>query len=42
MEKWILLLTTMTLETPLWKLDAEKFDIVRRRVLKNVNLLWRT
>ena len=31
MQKWVILLTTMTLETQSWKLDAEKFDRVRGR-----------
>ena len=31
MQNLAFLLTTMTLETQSWKLDAENFDIVRRR-----------
>ena len=30
MQKWAFLLTTMTLETQSWKLDAEKFNIERQ------------
>ena len=41
MQKKVFLVTTMTLETQSWKLDAEKIDILRRRA-QNANLLWRT